>query len=141
MISDWKLPDRPRILPPHFISTGSRLNAQRMFLNMLTGLSVLTGLENHDGKWWLHVSCAHAGRLPTWEELKEVKDIFIGPDELAIQVLPSAQKYVNPHPYCLHLFSSAGADWLLDFASDGGTVTDHARDELKLSRGTGRRAL
>jgi hypothetical protein len=82
-------------------------------------MQCLVGLELHDGKWWLHVSVSHPHKLPTWAELKEVKELFIGRDKKAIQILPNEKEYVNMHPYCLHLFHS-DEDGLPDFTHGGG---------------------
>lgn len=69
-----------------------------------------------DYKRWLHVSVAHQKRLPTWEELRMVKDLFIGKDKKAFQILPSEDNYVNIHPYCLHLFCCLDDDGLPEFS-------------------------
>ncbi len=69
------------------------------------GLRVLTGIEPHtDGKTWLHISISRPKRNPSWEDIKEVKDIFIGRDKEAVQVLPPQEEYVNLHEYCFHLW-------------------------------------
>lgn len=69
------------------------------------GLSVIaSGDTEADGKRWLHVSCAHRRQLPTWEELRWVKETFVG-DRYAVQEFPPPDRYVNIHPYCLHLFA------------------------------------
>lgn len=85
-------------------------------------LSVITGIEEHDGSEWLHVSFARPDRLPSWNDLKEVKDLFIGRNTTAIQVFPRADKYVNKHPYCLHLFSCLKEDVLPDFTDGKGNI-------------------
>ena len=65
---------------------------------------IMTGAIENDRKRWLHVSVARLDKLPEWELLKEVKQIFIGCERQAIQVLPKETEYTNLHPYCLHLF-------------------------------------
>ncbi len=119
MISDWKLPDDVSILPAGWRLYRINEGVQRHYLNDRLGLSVLVGLENHDGKWWLHVSCVHFDRMPTWEEFKDIKATFIGRDKKAIQVFPNEKQYVNIDPRCLHLFS-APDDGLPDFTHHGG---------------------
>ena len=93
---------------------------QRGYIRKTDGMTVIAGKECHDGKWWLHVSCANteSERLPTWDDLKEVKNIFIGRFKKAIQILPDEKKYVNQNPYCLHLFHYA-KDGLPDFTHEG----------------------
>ena len=68
-----------------------------------------------DGKDWLHLSVSRAERLPSWDDLTFVKDLFIGSSRTAYQVLPSRDKYVNCHPYVLHLWSCLEGDPLPDF--------------------------
>jgi hypothetical protein len=72
-----------------------------------------------DGKRWMHVSCSTPSRLPTWDELRLVKDTFIGRDRVALQVLPRAAEHVNIHPYVLHLWSCLDGDVTPDFRIAG----------------------
>lgn len=66
---------------------------------------------------WRHlsVSAFRPPRLPTWDELRWCKEVFLG-DEKAVMVFPSKREYVNDHPNVLHLFS--GPDELPDFRSE-----------------------
>lgn len=68
-----------------------------------------------DERVWLHVSFSRPTRLPTWSDLRRVKDAFIGKDKKAIQVFPAEREYVNIHPYVLHLFHCLEGDALPDF--------------------------
>jgi hypothetical protein len=87
-------------------------------------LSVISSVATElDGKIWQHLSCAHPDRLPSWETLKEVKTIFMGRDYQAIQVIPSEKKYINIHPYCLHLFRCLDEpDPVPDFTRGGNSL-------------------
>jgi len=63
-----------------------------------------------DHQIWVHVSVcgrkgAHSYYLPDFEELKRVKNDFIGTDKWAYQVFPDEKHYINQHPCVLHLFS------------------------------------
>ena len=73
----------------------------------------------NDGKRWMHVSCSRRNRLPSWEELRLVKDTFIGRERKAIQVLPPDSEYVNIHGYVLHLWCCLDVDPLPDFRQAG----------------------
>jgi hypothetical protein len=90
------------------------------------GLFVIVSMDTElDSRHWLHVSCSHGDRLPSWEELAEVKTIFIGRDRCAYQVLPPAAKHVNFHRYALHLWFCLDAPpegILPDFTRGGGMV-------------------
>jgi hypothetical protein len=80
---------------------------------------ICSAREEADGKRWMHVSCSRPSRMPDWEDLRLVKDTFIGRDRKAIQVLPAQSEYVNLHPYCLHLWSCMDGDTLPDFRVGG----------------------
>jgi hypothetical protein len=70
------------------------------------GLKVLVSTDDTGGdQWWFHVSISREDRYPDWDDLKFVKDIFIGRQGEAIQVLPADRDYVNVHPNCFHLWS------------------------------------
>lgn len=51
-----------------------------------------------------HVSVSAPGRTPTWTEMQWVKDLFWYEDEVCFQLHPAKRKYVNCHPYCLHIW-------------------------------------
>ncbi len=72
-----------------------------------------------DGKRWMHVSCSRPSRLPSWDDLRLVKDTFIGRERKALQVLPPQSEYVNCHPYVLHLWACLDGDPLPDFRRNG----------------------
>lgn len=58
------------------------------------------------GDGWDHVSVTVAGepRCPTWEEMAWVKDQCFAPQEAVMQLHPPRERYVNNHPWCLHLW-------------------------------------
>ncbi len=69
------------------------------------GLTVLVSAEVHeDDRRWAHASLSKKGQLPTWQDLKVVKNLFFGPDKLVMQVLPPQDEYVNLHETTLHLW-------------------------------------
>lgn len=57
-----------------------------------------------------HVSVSVGGadkqkRLPTWDEMNWVKDLFWDAEETAVQYHPKKSEYVNFNPWVLHLWS------------------------------------
>lgn len=56
------------------------------------------------GGGWDHVSVSHPTRIPTWEEMAWVKDLFFLPEETAMQLHPPVSEYVNNHSRCLHIW-------------------------------------
>lgn len=65
-----------------------------------------------DQEGWEHVSVSPAknDRTPTWEEMTFVKSLFWGEEETVIQYHPPKSRYVNNHPYVLHLWKPIGIE-------------------------------
>lgn len=96
---------------------------QRWFFRARDSLKVcITVQREEDGRPWLHVSFSFADKMPTYEDMTEVKSLFIGPNHPAYMVLPRTKDHFNFHQFCLHLWAPlAGEDPLPDFlASIGG---------------------
>ncbi|MCU0913004.1 MAG: hypothetical protein MUC88_00400 [Planctomycetes bacterium] len=106
----------PAILPPHWQRRDAFSYTYR------DGLAViLSEALERDGNRWRHVSVSARGRLPTWDELVAVKEIFLGTDSCAVQVLPPRREWVNHHPNVLHLFVRVDQRAVPDFRR-GGTL-------------------
>lgn len=76
--------------------------------------------DDGDQRVWLHVSLSRRHRLPSYEDIVDVKRIFIGPDRQAIQFFTKESKHVNIDPYVLHLWCCVeGDDGLPDFGKFG----------------------
>jgi hypothetical protein len=75
-----------------------------------------------DEKHWLHVSVSRKNReLPNWDLMSQVKDVFIGADRTALQVMPPRAKHVNIAPI-LHLWHCLEGDVTPDFTAHGETI-------------------
>lgn len=72
-----------------------------------------------DEKNWVHLSVSRKNRLPDWAEFTQVKEIFLGKEALAIQVLAPRSEWVNHHPYCLHLYQCLDERPIPDFRKLG----------------------
>lgn len=57
-----------------------------------------------DGEGWDHVSVSREGRIPRWEEMSYVKDLFFRDHETAMQLHVPESDHVNFHSNCLHLW-------------------------------------
>lgn len=82
------------------------------YIELPTGVraSVVAG-DNEAG--WEHVSIElYARRLPTWEEMCYVKDLFWDEEEEVVQIHPKKSQYVNLTD-ALHLWRPANGDWSL----------------------------
>ncbi len=70
-----------------------------------SGLCVIETVHREgDGRRWHHVSMSRASRLPSYEDLSLVRRLFIGEDLECYQIFPPRSRYVNRHPFCLHLW-------------------------------------
>ena len=83
------------------------------------GLRVIETPEQHNGERWLHVSASYSDRLPSWEDMREVKDAFCGKGREAYMVFSPEERYVNDHPYVLHLWCPLEGAVLPDFRRFG----------------------
>lgn len=85
-----------------------------------TGLMVIISCcVEADEKNWIHLSVSKRKQYPSWDELVQVKELFLGKDSLAIQVLPPRVEWVNFHPFCLHLYQCLDERPLPDFRKLG----------------------
>ena len=64
--------------------------------------SVVFGFDENG---WEHVSVSpYKGKMPTWDDMCAIKDIFWNDDEAVIQIHPKKSEYVNMVDNCLHLW-------------------------------------
>ena len=62
------------------------------------------------GGGWDHVSCSYTHRVPTWDEMCRVKDMFFNDEETVVQFHPKKSEYKNLCPTCLHLWRKQGQE-------------------------------
>jgi hypothetical protein len=104
---------KPRVLPADYTLLEDYPNAAEYY--RADGMTIITEVDEYQGRLWLHVSCAFRTKLPSWVDLREVKTVFVGPKRMAISVQPGEDEYVNIHPYVLHLWSPIDHDPIPDF--------------------------
>lgn len=115
----------PRVLPPAWsrIRTPDVMDPRARCYVRNDGLLVIASMARHrDGGTWLHVSASFGKTLPSWSVMCDVKDVFIGPDRVAVQVHPRASEHYSLHPYCLHLWCRLDADVVPDLRDEQGAV-------------------
>lgn len=77
-------------------------------------LIVISSLETmEDGRKYLHVSISYRDKIPDWDTVKMIKELFIGDKKDAFIYFPQKEEYVNIMPYCLHLWSEYESDNVL----------------------------
>lgn len=59
-----------------------------------------------DQMGWEHVSVTYhkKKRIPTWDDMCFVKDLFWAEDEVVVQYHPAKTDYINNHEHVLHLW-------------------------------------
>lgn len=83
---------------------------------------IVSGAVEQDGRRWIHLSCSRKTRNPSWDDLVQIRDVFIGPHRSAYQVLAPKAKHVNIHPHCLHLWHCPDEEILPDFTRGGSSI-------------------
>jgi hypothetical protein len=86
-------------------------------------LTVIMSVEDRrpGGIWW-HISIAHPLGLPSWEQLVEVKEAFMGKEVKAMHLLPPRSQWMNVHPHCMHLWVRLDGDTYPDELIDGSVL-------------------
>jgi hypothetical protein len=57
-----------------------------------------------DGRTWLHVSVSKRnGNIPSWQDLQDVRMVFVGEQRECYMVFPTQDRYVDIHNV-LHLY-------------------------------------
>lgn len=59
---------------------------------------------SEDGYEHVSVSPTHKFRVPTWDDMCVLKDIFFEDEEEAYQIHPKKSEYINLSQNCLHLW-------------------------------------
>jgi hypothetical protein len=72
-------------------------NSKAYYLGQCT---VIVAIENE--RW--HLSIANRHRYPTWDEIKEARDLLLPGDIFVAMVMPPKEYYVNLHQNCFHLW-------------------------------------
>lgn len=90
------------------------------FFDCECGLRVAVNAFGHKGHIWFHASISHPDRLPTYNELCNLKLAVFGKEGIAAQVFEAERYHVNIHPNCLHLWGPRMASaWPLPRFKEG----------------------
>ncbi len=117
----WSILDQhlARVMPPAWVCEAKGDDGCRYYHTRTGQLVILSVCREADGRRWVHLSTSFRRRLPTWEEMRVAKNLFLGREVTALQVLPRESEYVNVHPYTLHLWVCVDGDATPDFRKDG----------------------
>lgn len=79
---------------------------------------------HEDGYEHVSVAPRHKFRIPSWEDMATLKDIFFKDEEEAYQIMPKHSEYVNVNDRCLHLWRPANGKRL-------GDLIDHDKEDRR----------
>jgi hypothetical protein len=54
-------------------------------------------------RYGYHLSIAHPKRLPTWEEVRDIRYELVPDEAVMAMLLPPRADYVNVHDFCLQM--------------------------------------
>lgn len=63
-----------------------------------------------DGLGWEHLSVSLPNRVPNWEEMCYLKDLFWDEEDIVVQYHPRKSEYINNHNFTLHLWRPLTAE-------------------------------
>ena len=64
--------------------------------------------DNEDGMEHVSLAPKRRFKIPTWDDMCTLKDIFFEDEEEAYQIHPRKSEYVNIKENCLHLWKPCG---------------------------------
>ena len=103
----FHVPNRYRIRHGDFASDDLACNNGAFEIPSIDG-SVNLFVIASDGVGWEHVSVSTALRIPTWDEMCHIMNIFWDKEATVFQFHPPQSQYVNCCKTCLHLWRQVG---------------------------------
>lgn len=76
-------------------------------LGVPPAMIVIVGIEVHEGLDWVHLSVSRPGMEVPWRDMLEARDLFLGAETQALQVLPPRSEHFNIHPdvHVMHMYA------------------------------------
>ena len=74
--------------------------------------------RNEYGFEHVSVTPVHQFRIPSWDDMAELKNIFWDDEEEVYQIMPKKSEYVNVVKNCLHLWRPCNGKTLNDLARE-----------------------
>lgn len=110
-------------LPVGWIVIENRIDGEA-YINKSIGLFVIRSVsKEEDGHLWIHVSVSRRSRIPSYDDLKLIKKLFIGDDLHAYQCFVPSKDHINIHEFVLHLWARQdGKSGLPDFSHGSGSI-------------------
>jgi hypothetical protein len=104
----WDLPNETRLPDGRILHGKPWVGWNGLFGQIYTSANGLKSIVTrdttpHDGPLW-HLSASYSHRLPSWEDMRDLRNALLPPKLDFMLVLPRDGDYVNLHEYCLHIW-------------------------------------
>lgn len=96
--------ERPHMLAERHRVAGQSGDRNGQFIIPYATTGVTLAVIASDGMGWEHVSVSTRRRTPNWREMEYVCRLFWHDEEAVMQLHPPRSRWVDNHPYCLHLW-------------------------------------
>jgi len=105
----FHVPERFRFTGVHRLASDSSWGNNGAFFCKLKHSQIVKVIAS-DGLGWEHVSVSRDDRIPTWDEMCQVKSLFWDDEDAVMQLHPPQSDWVNNHSKCLHLWRPVGLE-------------------------------
>ena len=105
-----KLAEKGRVRKGRYGSNASYGN-NGFFIIKYKKVELMVMVSDQEG--WDHVSVSTEHRIPSWNEMNFIKDLFFEDHETVVQFHPKKTEYVNTNPHVLHLWRKQGREYEL----------------------------
>ncbi len=110
----FKVPEKYRITDHLLLlSSDSSYENNGAFKIPLSQRSIAFCIASDKMSWEhvsVHVMTGKIERVPTWNEMCKIKDLFWSESDCVIQYHPPKSVYVDTHKFCLHLWRPMHTD-------------------------------
>lgn len=83
---------------------------------------------------WEHLSVSFKNKIPSWECMQEMKELFFKDDEECFQLHPKADDYVNNNEYTLHIWRPENGVMPIPPSILVGFRPNHIEEDMKAAK-------
>jgi len=85
-------------------------------------------------KGWEHLSVSHKNKIPSWECMQEMKELFFYDDEECFQLHPKADNYINNNEYTLHIWRPVDGNFPIPPSILVGFRPNHIEEDMEAAK-------
>lgn len=83
---------------------------------------------------WEHLSVSFKNKIPSWECMNEMKEMFFYDDEECFQLHPKADNYVNNNEYTLHIWRPVDGNFPIPPSVLVGFRPNHIEEDMEAAK-------